>query len=128
MLMFRPFLTLLAVFVAVPASADDAKPAVPFNGTDLSGWKLKGDAKRSKWVVGHGLLDPANPVNLALGRTSTGDEEKHLVNLKPGGVDISTEQTFGDCTLELEFMIPKGSNSGVYMMGEYELQILDSFG
>jgi len=43
-------------------------------------------------------------------------------------VDIYTEQKFGDCTIEVEFMVPKGSNSGVYVMGEYEVQILDSFG
>ena len=43
-------------------------------------------------------------------------------------VDIYTEQKFGDCTIELEFMVPKGSNSGVYVMGEYEVQILDSYG
>jgi len=40
----------------------------------------------------------------------------------------TTEATFGDVTVEVEFMIPKGSNSGVYLMGEYEVQILDSFG
>ena len=42
--------------------------------------------------------------------------------------DIYTEEKFGDVTVEVEFMIPKGSNSGVYLMGEYEVQILDSFG
>ena len=30
--------------------------------------------------------------------------------------------------VEVEFIIPKGSNSGVYLMGEYEVQIIDSFG
>jgi hypothetical protein len=50
-----------------------------------------------------------------------------MVNPK-GSVNIYTEQKFGDCTIELEFMIPQGSNSGVYVMGEYEVQILDSFG
>ncbi|MCC5939222.1 MAG: DUF1080 domain-containing protein [Lunatimonas sp.] len=34
----------------------------------------------------------------------------------------------GDIELELEFMVPKGSNSGVYLMGRYEIQILDSWG
>ena len=43
-------------------------------------------------------------------------------------VDIYTEQRFGDCTIELEFMVPKGSNSGVYNRGLYEIQVFDSFG
>ena len=51
------------------------------------------------------------------------------------GGGIRTKQSFGDCQLHLEFATPeevKGSgqgrgNSGVYMMGKYEVQILDSF-
>jgi hypothetical protein len=34
----------------------------------------------------------------------------------------------GDIELELEYMIPKGSNSGVYLQGRYEVQIFDSWG
>ena len=30
--------------------------------------------------------------------------------------------------LHVEFMVPKGSNSGVYLMGRYEIQVFDSFG
>ncbi|PXA03624.1 hypothetical protein DDZ13_11630 [Coraliomargarita sinensis] len=41
---------------------------------------------------------------------------------------LMTRETFGDARVELEFLIPKGSNAGVYMMGRYEVQILDSFG
>jgi hypothetical protein len=49
--------------------------------------------------------------------------------------DISTKQLFGDCQLHVEFTTPaevKGSgqgrgNSGIYLMGRYEVQILDSF-
>jgi hypothetical protein len=44
------------------------------------------------------------------------------------GVDIYSEEKFGDCTIEIEFMVPKNSNSGIYVMGEYEVQILDSHG
>jgi hypothetical protein len=51
------------------------------------------------------------------------------------GSGISSKQAFGDCQLHLEFATPekvKGSgqgrgNSGVYLMGKYEVQILDSF-
>ncbi|MGB0743477.1 MAG: family 16 glycoside hydrolase [Opitutales bacterium] len=41
---------------------------------------------------------------------------------------LMTVETFADVRVELEFMIPQGSNAGVYLMGRYEVQILDSFG
>lgn len=41
---------------------------------------------------------------------------------------LLTKQEYGDVKIELEFMVPKGSNAGVYVMGRYEIQILDSFG
>ncbi|MFT5906598.1 MAG: hypothetical protein ACI9E1_002209, partial [Cryomorphaceae bacterium] len=41
---------------------------------------------------------------------------------------LQTKGKFQDLHMKLEFMIPKGSNSGVYFMGRYEIQILDSFG
>jgi hypothetical protein len=48
---------------------------------------------------------------------------------------IQTKQGFGDCQLHVEFRIPtttsgtgqQRSNSGVFLMGKYEIQILDSF-
>lgn len=41
---------------------------------------------------------------------------------------LMTREEQGDVRIELEFMIPKNSNAGVYVMGRYEVQILDSFG
>ncbi len=112
------------------ARAED-KVIQPFNGVDLKGWKFKGDEKKSKWVVGRASLDEKNPTKLAVtpipAAADGGPAARLLVNAA-GSVDLYTEEKFGDCTIEVEFMIPKGSNSGVYLMGEYELQILDSFG
>ena len=47
-----------------------------------------------------------------------------------GGKTINrvSEAEHGDCELHIEFMVPRGSNSGVYLMGRYEIQILDSYG
>ena len=42
--------------------------------------------------------------------------------------DLVTADSYGDCELHVEFLIPKGSNSGVYLQGRYEVQILDSHG
>ena len=41
---------------------------------------------------------------------------------------LITKDEYGDVRVELEFMVPKGSNAGAYLMGRYEVQILDSFG
>lgn len=43
-------------------------------------------------------------------------------------VHLITKEPHGDVKLQLEFMVPKGSNSGVYLQGRYEIQILDSWG
>jgi hypothetical protein len=122
------FVPLFAVALLPAARSDEpAKAVALFNGKDLSGWKVKGDEKRSKWVVGVVEVDPQNAAALQL-RKETKDEPNELVNLKPGSVDLYTEEKFGSILLELEFMIPKGSNSGVYLMGEYEVQIYDTYG
>lgn len=100
-----------------------------FNGKDLTGWKLRGDARaaaRSKWsVTGAIALDPKMPNRFSTPAKGTGI----LLNGGDGrGVDLLTEATHGDCALHLEFNVPRGSNSGVYFQGQYEVQILDSFG
>lgn len=122
-------LPLFAAFaIALPAIAADPKPVEPFNGKDLSGWKLKGnDTKKSQWRAAVVLLDESAPTGFTTPKVGA-DAKMELVNMKGGGVDIFTEEKFGDCTVELEFMVPKGSNSGIYLMGEYEVQVLDSFG
>src|SRR6516165_1114464 len=52
-----------------------------------------------------------------------------LVNGRKGRtVDLVTKRKFKDVEVHLEFLIPKGSNSGVKFEGLYEIQILDSFG
>ncbi len=98
----------------------------PFNGKNLEGWILKQPRERSKWTVGAALVDPQNPQGLIV--SMPGDQPGELINREAPSVDIYTVVKFGDCTIDLEFLIPKDSNSGVYFMGEYEIQILDSFG
>jgi hypothetical protein len=105
------------------AWAADEKPIEPINGIDLSGWKTKGEASKSHWTLGKASLKPADPAQLEVAPGG-----KELINGASGGVDIYTEQTFGDVHIELEVMIPKGANSGIYLLGEYEIQVLDSFG
>jgi len=122
--MFRLSLPVIAVALAIlPAAAVDPKPIEPFDGKNFKGWKFR-DEKHSKWQVGVAAVTEKNELVV---RRETGTETKQMINGK-GGTDIYTEAQFGDVHVEVEFMIPKGSNSGVYLMGEYEVQILDSFG
>jgi hypothetical protein len=118
---------LAALLAASTAVAQDANVIRPFNRENLNGWKLKGDnQEKSKWVVGKASVDPGDPGKLKVDPlTGQGAE---LINAQGGGVDIYTEQKWGDAIIEVDVMVPKGSNSGIYVMGEYEVQVLDSFG
>jgi hypothetical protein len=123
----------LAAFALVPmAEAGDKKEVKPFNGLDLKGWKLKGPEKKSQWIVGRAALNEKSPAQFDATpippQADGGPAARLLINAKGQGVDIYTEDKWGDVKLEIEFMVPKGSNSGIYVMGEYEVQILDSFG
>jgi hypothetical protein len=42
--------------------------------------------------------------------------------------NLITKMQHGDIELQLEVMLPKGSNSGIYLQGRYEVQLLDSWG
>jgi hypothetical protein len=53
--------------------------------------------------------------------------ENGLENAKYG-TDIVTTATFGDFRLTTEYRYPAGSNSGIYLHGRYEFQILDDLG
>jgi hypothetical protein len=133
----RKFMMLSLVLVGVSAFglmgyAGSPKAITPFNGTDLKAWKAKNE-KASKWVVGRAVMDEKSPKFLQVTVLKPGQDggpaPTEMVNdTKGGGSDIYTEQKFGDCRVEVELMIPKGSNSGIYIMGEYEVQVFDSFG
>jgi Domain of Unknown Function (DUF1080) len=126
--MQRPFcfsnlfcFVLIAVFS--PSVMGQEKAVSLFNGKDLTGWKTKSGKAEETLKVGLAKLNPAKTEELVV--ESGGNE---LINFKGGSKDFYSETKFGDALIELEFMVPKGSNSGVYVMGEYELQIFDSFG
>ncbi len=93
-----------------------------FNGEDLTGWRTNGD---HQWLVaGNVSLKADDPTHFAI-QAGTGI----FVNGEKGRTrDIFTESDHGDCELHIEFVVPEGSNSGVYLMGHYEIQILDSWG
>jgi hypothetical protein len=96
------------------------------------GTELIGDTGLDSWrkpatgwlVAGETLLDEADPAKLAF-KPGKGI----LVNGKDGKCpNLFTTPEYGDVELHVEFTVAKGSNSGVYLMGRYEIQILDSWG
>lgn len=78
-------------------------PVTLFNGKDLKGWHPQGAT--NQWVVENGVLRSPK-----------------------SGSNLLSDQTYNDFKLHLEFRYQKGSNSGVYLRGRYEVQIEDSKG
>jgi len=78
------------------------KPVKLFNGVNMDGWKAMGE---NQWVVESGNLKSPK-----------------------AGANLVTDQTFTDFKLHIEFRYPKGSNSGIYLRGRYEVQVMDSKG
>ena len=78
------------------------KPIKLFNGMDLSGWQAMGE---NQWIAESGVLKSPK-----------------------SGSNLVSDQKFNDFKLHLEFKYPQGSNSGVYLRGRYEVQIMDSKG
>jgi hypothetical protein len=75
------------------------------------------------FVAGNAALDPKNPLRLQ-GEPGRGV----LINGKSGRTaNLLSQGNFGDLEAHFEFLIPKGSNSGVKFAGLYEIQIADSF-
>ncbi|MHC4379596.1 MAG: 3-keto-disaccharide hydrolase [Planctomycetota bacterium] len=99
--------------VVTPGKTATDAPAdatVLFDGTSLDAW-TSADGKAPAWKVEDGAM------------------------VVSGGGDLQTKQTFGDCQLHVEWATPAdrsgGSqgmgNSGVFLMGLYEIQVLDTF-
>ena len=96
------------------------------SGADLSGWHPQ-DGKQNEWLATRGVRwdVQATPVRLTPA-TRAGDR---ILNGRNGKTaNLVSDRAFADVELYLEFLIPKGSNSGVYLHGLYEVQILDSYG
>jgi hypothetical protein len=90
-------------------------------GKDLSAWRQP----RGQWMmVGETAADPGNPRRLAWKPGAS----VALNGPQGRSVNLVSAREFGDIEAHIEFMIPKGSNSGVYFMGRYEIQVYDSHG
>jgi hypothetical protein len=84
-----------------------------FNGKDLTGWKMINERQSNGFkVVNRELVN--DPSIFEGKRVSLGN--------------LRTEAEFEDFKLKLEVNVPAGSNSGVYLRGIYEVQVVDSYG
>ena len=106
---------------AGPATAASEEDKVDLTADGLAAWR--GDT--GTWIVaGNAHVDPANEERLAPD-AGTGV----IVNGPDGRThNLLSTAEFGDVRAHVEFMVPKGSNSGVYFQARYEVQVLDSWG
>ena len=104
---------------------DGWKPLL--NGKDLSGWHGQDPVKPNEWLTIRGVRWERllGPTRLSGVKTPSGTM---LNSLAGRTVNIVTDEKFGDVELYVEFLLPKGSNSGVYLQGLYEIQVFDSWG
>ena len=94
--------------VITPAPSD---AIVLFDGTSLDNWTAT-DGSATKWILKDGVMQPTEDSGY-----------------------IQSKQQFGSCQLHVEFAtpaVPEGEgqgrgNSGVFLMGQYEVQVLDSY-
>jgi len=90
------------------------EPIELFNGKDLDKWELVEKDATNGWKAVEGVLvnDPVQ---------KEGEDHIQYGNLR-------TSDSYEDFNLKLEVNVPEGSNSGVYLRGIYEVQVVDSYG
>lgn len=103
----------ISIFGISYCYAENFLDLAKFSKTD--GWSLIGDAE----------LSEDKPQALVLKK---GEEMLSNGFEKNKSSYLLTKESFGDQLIQIVFMIPEGSNSGVYVQGRYEIQIFDSFG
>ncbi|MHC4994923.1 MAG: 3-keto-disaccharide hydrolase [Planctomycetota bacterium] len=87
------------------------KPIELFNGKNLDGWKMRNPAKLNGWKAVDGVLVNETP---KLDFSAFGEYG-----------NLHTEKFFDDFELSIEFNVPPGGNSGIYLRGVYEAQVVD---
>ena len=87
------------------------KPVTLFNGTDLKGWKPVNSEQKNGWEAVDGELRNTTP------KTDFSQYSRF------GNLQTSTD--FTDFNLKIDFKVPQGGNSGIYLRGLYEIQVVD---
>lgn len=100
--------------IVTPGKTPQDPPAdaiILFNGKDMSGW-VNAKGEKAGWKVKDGVM-----------------------TVEKNAGDIHTTRSFGNCQLHIEWRTPKKvvsegqgrGNSGVFLMGKYEVQVLDNY-
>jgi len=96
---------LVAVSLTLVRSAEEGGFVPLFNGKDTTGWHLRNPAGHNSWTVENGVL-------------------KNTVKKGEHGTDLVTDQKFQNFAVKYEYLVPDNSNSGFYLRGRHEIQIL----
>ena len=81
------------------------KPIALFDGTTVDAWDVQNKGKPMGWAVEGGAMTNTPPAN-----------------------NLVSKQTFKDFRLEAEYKLSPKGNSGIYLRGRYEMQVLDDAG
>lgn len=117
--MRRFLFAMLVTVVIIPV----ANAQAPVTLTDMSFFKPSSQS----WHIAGDVKADLNLKNVLKFTNGTGV----LVNVPAGeaaGSDLFSKEEYGDIDLEMDYMMAKGSNSGIYLQGRYEIQLLDSWG
>lgn len=97
-------------------------PMTEISLKDLSAFETKGE----NWkVAGDIYIDYENDQSFEV-TEGNGILVNEMINGENAGLASKFEH--GDLEMSLEFMLPKGSNSGIFLQGRYEIQLFDSYG
>jgi hypothetical protein len=97
------------LLTSIAFAVDDETGFTPlFNGKDTAGWHVRKPDAHNAWKVEDGVL-------------------KNELKAGEHGVDLVTDATFRDFTVRYEYQVPDGSNSGFYLRGRHEIQILGDY-
>jgi len=78
-------------------------------------WQIAADVNAD--LNKHDVLFPVNGTGVLV----------NLPDKKHPGQDLFSQAEYGDIELELDYMMAPGANSGIYLQGRYEIQLLDSW-
>ena len=108
--MKRQLTLIIALALTVTAFAADSEAGFKplFNGKDTSGWHLRRKDGENRWTIKDGVL-------------------QNTVNKGEHGTDLVTDEKFWNFTVRYEYKVPDNSNSGFYLRGRHELQILGDY-
>src|SRR5262249_53703885 len=99
----------IASISAFTFAADDEKDFKPLqNGKDTAGRHLRNEKGHNSWTVEDGIF-------------------KNTVGKGEHGTDLVSDAKYWNFTVRYEYQVPDGSNSGFYLRGRHEIQILGDY-